>query len=58
MKKVFEEYMERKLKVMEEDLKFGKYDEKVVLYMFNYFWKVYDYWKVINGDIIGKFREF
>lgn len=55
---MFEEYMERKLKVMEEDLKFGKYDEKVVLYMFNYFWKVYDYWKVINGDIIGKFREF
>lgn len=57
MKKAFEEYMERKLKAMEEDLKSGKYDEKAVSYMLNYFRKVYDYWKAINGDIIGKLRE-
>ncbi len=57
MKKAFEEYMERKLKAMEEDLKSRKYDEKAVSYMLNYFRKVYDYWKAINGDIIGKLRE-
>lgn len=49
MKKAFEEYMERKLKAMEEDLKLGKYDEKAVSYMLNYFKKVYAYWKAING---------
>ncbi|MBP1911973.1 1,4-alpha-glucan branching protein [Thermococcus stetteri] len=57
MKRAFEEYMERKLKAMEEDLKSGKYDEKAVSYMLNYFRKVYAYWKAINGDIIGKLRE-
>ena len=58
MKRGFEEYMERKLKAMEEDLKSKKYDETAVSYMLGYFKKVYDYWKAINGDILCKFREF
>ncbi|WP_010477539.1 1,4-alpha-glucan branching protein [Thermococcus zilligii] len=57
MKSEFEKYMERKLRAMEEDLKSGKYDEKAVSHMLNYFRKVYSYWKAINGDILGKLRE-
>ncbi|ASJ02445.1 1,4-alpha-glucan branching protein [Thermococcus profundus] len=53
----FEKYMDRKLKAMEKDLESGKYDEKAVSFMLNYFRRVYDYWRAINGDIIGKLRE-
>ncbi|NJE00078.1 DUF1957 domain-containing protein [Thermococcus sp. LS1] len=57
IKRGFEEYMARKLKATEEDLRSGKYDEKAVSFMLDHFRKVHDYWKAINGDIIGKLRE-
>ncbi len=53
----FEEYLLRRIEATEKDLKSGKYDEKAVRASLDHFRKVYDYWKAINGDIIGKFRE-
>lgn len=58
IKAEFEKYLLRKIKATEADLKSGKYDEKAVKASLDHFRKVYDYWKAINGDIIGKFREF
>ncbi|AHF79441.1 Putative glycogen branching enzyme [Thermococcus paralvinellae] len=60
MKAEFEEYMERKLNAMREDLKKFKDAKlkKAVEYMLNYFEEVFEYWKSINGDIIGKFKQF
>ena len=59
IKKGFEEYMERKLNAMREDLK--KYeDEKLkhaISYMLDYFTKVYEYWRKINGDILGVLKK-
>ncbi|ACS90169.1 Alpha-amylase (intracellular) [Thermococcus sibiricus MM 739] len=59
MKKEFEQYMERKLKAMQEDLE--KYDDErlknAISYMIKYFMEVYEYWKNINGDILGVFRQ-
>ncbi|ADT85134.1 1,4-alpha-glucan branching protein [Thermococcus barophilus] len=61
IKAEFEKYMERKLNAMREDLKKFENDEKLrkaVEYMLNYFEEVFEYWKKINGDIIGKFKQF
>ncbi|NJE61755.1 1,4-alpha-glucan branching protein [Thermococcus sp. 21S7] len=58
IKAEFERYLTRKIETTEEDLKSGKYDERAVRASLNHFRKVYDYWRAINGDIIGKFREF
>ena len=58
IKEEFERYLLRKIEATEEDLRSGKYDERAVLASLEHFRKVYDYWKAINGDIIGKFREF
>ncbi|AIF69759.1 1,4-alpha-glucan branching protein [Palaeococcus pacificus DY20341] len=58
MKKEFEAYMERKLGAMEEDL--TKYDgelKRAVEYMLGYFSDVYNYWKRINGDILGELKK-
>ncbi|WP_297091479.1 1,4-alpha-glucan branching protein [Thermococcus sp.] len=57
IKAEFEEYLLRRIEATEKDLKSGKYDEKAVRASLDHFRKVYDYWKAINGDIIGKFRE-
>ena len=57
VKREFERYLERKIEKTEEDLKSGQYDEKAVMASLEHFRKVYDYWRAINGDIIGKFRE-
>lgn len=57
IKRGFKEYLARKLKATEEDLRSEKYDEKAVSFMLDHFRKVHDYWKAINGDIIGKLRE-
>lgn len=59
IKREFEKYMERKLKSMEEDLERFK-DEKLreaINFMIGYFKDVYSYWKSIDGNILGKFRE-
>ncbi|AAL81517.1 DUF1957 domain-containing protein [Pyrococcus furiosus DSM 3638] len=60
MKKEFEKYITRKLELMKEDLTKYTNDQlkKAIAYMITYFEDVYRYWKEINGDIIGKFREF
>ncbi len=58
VKSEFERYILRKIRATEGDLKSGKYDEEAVKASLDHFRKVYDYWKAINGDIIGKFREF
>ncbi|CAD5243679.1 1,4-alpha-glucan branching protein [Thermococcus camini] len=58
IKAEFEKYILRKIKTTEEDLKSGKYDERAVKASLDHFRKVYDHWRAINGDIIGKFREF
>ncbi len=57
VKSEFKEYMERKLKAMEEDLQSGKYDKNAVRYMLEYFRKVFEYWERIRGDIIGELRK-
>ncbi|ASJ09977.1 1,4-alpha-glucan branching protein [Thermococcus sp. P6] len=54
----FERYLLRKIEAVEEDLKSGKYSEDAVRASLDHFRKVYNYWKAINGDIVGKFREF
>lgn len=57
-KREFENYMERKLSAMREDV--GKYEGQVreaARYMYEYFSGVYDYWKRINGDILGELRK-
>ncbi len=53
----FTAYMRRKLRLMEDDLRSGKYDERAVEFMLGYFRRVFDYWNAINGDIVGKLRE-
>ncbi|AEH24426.1 1,4-alpha-glucan branching protein [Pyrococcus yayanosii] len=55
----FEEYMERKLKKMREDLeKFNDFKlKRAIRFMIGYFEDVYDYWKKIEGDVIGKLRK-
>ena len=58
IKAEFGKYLLRKIETTEEDLKSGKYDERAVKASLDHFRKVYDYWRAINGDIIGKFREF
>ncbi|WP_148882708.1 1,4-alpha-glucan branching protein [Thermococcus aciditolerans] len=58
IKAEFERYLTRKIETTEEDLKSGKYDERAVKASLDHFRKVYDYWGAINGDIVGKFREF
>ncbi|ASJ11917.1 1,4-alpha-glucan branching protein [Thermococcus thioreducens] len=58
IKAEFERYLLRKIETTEEDLKSGRYDEKAVKASLGHFRKVYDYWRAINGDIVGKFREF
>ncbi len=58
VKREFERYIERKIGKTEEDLKSGEYDEKAVLASLEHFKKVLAYWRAINGDILGKFREF
>ncbi|WP_048147854.1 1,4-alpha-glucan branching protein [Palaeococcus ferrophilus] len=58
MKREFEAYMERKLSAMREDVE--KYEGQVkeaARYMYEYFSGVYDYWKRINGDILGELRK-
>lgn len=59
IKKGFEEYMERKLKAMREDLE--KYEDKklkhAISYMLDYFTRVYEYWKSINGNILGALKQ-
>ena len=59
MKKSFEEYMEKKLKSMEEDLE--KYTDerlkKSITYMLDYFTKIYEYWEHIKGDILGELKK-
>ncbi|WP_456394658.1 1,4-alpha-glucan branching protein [Thermococcus sp.] len=57
IKSEFEKYMERKLRAMEEDLRSGRYDEKAVSYMLEYFRDVFEYWKRIGGDVIGELRK-
>jgi len=57
MKAEFEKFMERKLNAMREDLKKFKDLKKAVEYMLNYFEEVFEYWKRIKGDIIGKFKQ-
>ncbi len=56
-KRGFEEYLNRKISRMEEDLKSGRYSKEVVSYMLEYFRSVRRYWKEIGGDIVGKLRE-
>ncbi|NJE06504.1 DUF1957 domain-containing protein [Thermococcus sp. M36] len=58
IKSEFEKYLKRKIAKTEEDLLSGKYDEEAVRASLDHFRSVYDYWRAINGDIIGKFREF
>ncbi|NJE26935.1 DUF1957 domain-containing protein [Thermococcus sp. MV5] len=59
MKRSFEEYMERKLKAMREDLE--KYKDKdlmqAISYMLEYFTKVYTYWKRIDGNILNVLKK-
>ncbi|WP_456366424.1 1,4-alpha-glucan branching protein [Thermococcus sp.] len=57
VKSEFESYLLRKMSLVEKDLESGKYDRKAVLSNLEHFRKVYEYWKAINGDIIGKLRE-
>ena len=57
VKERFAGYMERKLKAMEEDLQSGKYEERAVSYMLEYFREVYDYWRGIDGGVLGKFKQ-
>lgn len=54
----FERYIRRKIEATEKDLLSGKYDEKAVKASLDHFRRVYDYWRALNGDILGKFREF
>ncbi|AFL94754.1 glycogen branching enzyme [Thermococcus cleftensis] len=58
IKAEFERYLLRKIEATEEDLKSGRYDERAVKASLDHFRKVYDYWNAINGDIVGKLREF
>lgn len=60
MKREFEKYMERKLSAMKKDLeKYGEENlKRAIKYMVNYFEEVYNYWKSINGDILGKLKQF
>ncbi|AMM54710.1 1,4-alpha-glucan branching protein [Pyrococcus kukulkanii] len=59
LKREFERYMERKLRAMAKDLE--KFEDvklkEATSYMIGYFERVYSYWKSINGDILGKFKE-
>ena len=59
MKRSFDEYMEKKLKSMEEDL--GEYTDerlkKSITYMLDYFTEVYGYWEHIKGDILGELKK-
>ncbi|USS40234.1 glycoside hydrolase family 57 protein [Thermococcus aggregans] len=59
MKREFEKYMERKLKAMHQDLE--KYDDEklkhAISYMIEYFTGIYEYWKSINGDILGVLKR-
>ena len=59
MKRSFEEYTEKKLKSMEEDL--GEYTDerlkKSITYMLDYFREVYGYWEHIKGDILGELKK-
>ncbi|CAB49676.1 1,4-alpha-glucan branching protein [Pyrococcus abyssi] len=58
IKAEFNRYMERKIKLMKEDLK--KADGKLrnaIEFMIKYFEDVYEYWSKINGDIIGRFKQ-
>ena len=57
VKEEFERYLLRKIKRTEEDLTSGEYPEKPVKDALNHFKRVYSYWKAINGDVLGKFRE-
>ncbi|WP_457741626.1 1,4-alpha-glucan branching protein domain-containing protein [Thermococcus sp.] len=57
IKTEFEKYLLRKIKRTKEDLKSDRYPEKPVRDVLNHFERVYSYWRAINGDIIGKFRE-
>jgi len=57
IKAEFEKYLLRKIERTREDLESGKYPEKPVKEVLRHFERVYSYWKAINGDVIGKFRE-
>jgi 1,4-alpha-glucan branching enzyme len=57
VKSEFDKYLLRKIEKTREDLKSGKYAEKAVKAVLEHYEKVITYWRAINGDIIGKFRE-
>jgi len=53
----FEKYLLRKIGRTKEDLSSGKYRGKPVREALNHYERVYSYWKAINGNILGKFRD-
>lgn len=57
LKAEFERYLLRKIEKTREDLESGKYSEKAVKVVLEHYEKVLSYWRAINGDILGKFRE-
>lgn len=57
VKAEFEKYLLRKIERTKEDLSSGKYLKKAVRGALNHYEGVYFYWKAINGNIIGEFRQ-
>ncbi|WP_456367762.1 1,4-alpha-glucan branching protein domain-containing protein [Thermococcus sp.] len=53
----FEEYLKWKIGKTREDLDSGKYPENVVRAVLEHYERVFSYWKAIDGNVLGKFRE-
>ncbi|WP_297498432.1 1,4-alpha-glucan branching protein [Thermococcus sp.] len=57
LKAGFQTYLLDKIEKTRKDLESGKYSKKAVKAVLEHYEKVLSYWRAINGDVIGKFRE-